>query len=282
MNSINATLMSERQTLPVASLSVASKRRWLIALLGLAFLFALLIVSSRFLQNPLRFPVSHVDVMGTMDYADRSVLMAEIKPYTLQGFYGLDIDRLRQTIEARPWIASAKVSRIWPGRISIEVEEHEPAARWNDDHLISKKLVLFKPHQLNKQSADYAQWREVFRPLPQVLGAHGRHVALLDAYRAHDQQLAAFDLSLSLLDEDDRLSQTLVLSNGVQVHLGREQRELRMQRFLDVYERIAAEATAEADAKAGAKATGGPLSFDMRYSNGFSLGLADHLNDTDT
>ena len=272
MNGINATLMSERQTLPVASLSVASKRRWLIALLGMVFLFGLLLVSSRFLKDPLRFPVSHVDVMGTMDYADRSVLMAEIKPYTLQGFYGLDIDRLRQTIEARPWIATAKVSRIWPGRISIEVEEHEPAARWNDDHLISKKLVLFKPHQLDRQSADYEQWREVFRPLPQVLGAQGRHVELLDAYRAHDQQLAPFNLSLSLLDEDDRLSQTLVLSNGVQVHLGREQRELRMQRFLDVYERIAAKATANA--------TEGPLNFDMRYSNGFSLGLASQLNDT--
>ena len=276
MNGISATLMSERQTLPVASLSVASKRRWLIALLGLVFLFGLLVVASGFLQDPLRFPVSNVDVMGTMDYADRSALMSEIKPYTLQGFYGLDIDRLRQTIEARPWIANAKVSRIWPSRISIEVEEHEPAARWNDDHLISKKLVLFKPHQLDRQSADYEQWREVFRPLPQVLGAQGRHVELLDEYRAHDQQLAPFDLSLSLLDEDDRLSQTLVLSNGVQVHLGREQRALRMQRFLDVYERIAAKATAQATTKA----TEGPLRFDMRYSNGFSLGLADHLNDT--
>ena len=268
MSGTNTSMIGGRQILPLATLDPASRKRWLIALSGLVCLIGLLLVASKLLQNPLRFPVTHVDVLGTMDYADRDALMATIKPYTLHGFYGLDIDRLRQAIEAQAWVASTKVSRVWPGRITIKVEEHEPAARWNDDHLISKRLVLFKPHQLNKQRSDYEQWREVFRPLPQVLGAEGRHEVLLDTYRALDQQLSRFNLSLSLLDEDDRLSQTLVLSNGVHVHLGREQRELRMRRFLDVFERISA------------KTHEGPLSFDMRYSNGFSLGLTNQPNNT--
>ncbi|MFK8079211.1 MAG: cell division protein FtsQ/DivIB [Granulosicoccus sp.] len=260
MNAINSPLIGGQQVLPLAALRLSATTRWVVALLGLAFLMGLPVVASQLAQDPVRFPVTHVDVLGTMDYADRDALMANINQHTAQGFYGLDIDRLRQSLESRQWIASARVSRVWPSRIAIEVEEHEPAARWNDDHLISKRLVLFKPHQLDRNGTAFDRWSEVFRPLPQVLGAQGRHVALLDAYRVYDQQLSRFDLSLELLDEDDRLSQTLTLSNGVVVRLGLDERELRMSRFLDVYERIAE------------KATDAPLSFDMRYSNGFALG----------
>lgn len=261
MNMVSASLVGGRQVLPLAEFRATATTRWVVALFGLVMLSALPFVASHIAQDAARFPVTHVDVLGTMDYADRDALMADINLHTAQGFYGLDIDRLRQSLESRQWIASARVSRVWPSRIAIEVEEHEPAARWNDDHLISKRLVLFKPHQLDRRSPAFAQWSDVFRPLPQVLGAQGRHVELLDAYRAYEQQFARFNLSLVLLEEDDRLSQTLTLSNGVVVKLGLEERELRMNRFLDVYERIAAEA---AD---------GPLSFDMRYSNGFASGV---------
>ena len=263
MSMSSSSLIGGRQVLPLVALRVTSTTRWVIALLGLVALLGLPFVASYFLQDPARFPVTHVDVLGTMDYADRDALMTAINSHTTQGFYGLDIDRLRDNLEASEWIASARVGRVWPSRIVIEVEEHEPAARWNDDHLISKRLVLFKPHQLDRQSAEFARWSEVFRPLPQVLGAQGRHVVLLDAYRAYDQQLSRFNLSLALLEEDDRLSQTLILSNGVLIQLGLEERELRMSRFLDVYERIAADAS------------DGPLSFDMRYTNGFALGVND-------
>lgn len=267
MSNMQVSLLGGRQVLPLPTFRLSYNGSWILALIGLAVLGGVVYSAIELSRDPLRFPVQNVDILGTMDYANRDALTASVKPHALQGFYGLDIDDLRQTIEAHEWVASARVSRIWPSRISINVEEHEPAARWNDDHLISKRIELFKPHQLNRQSADFEQWSEIFRPLPQVLGAQGRHVELLDAYRAYDQQLARFDLSLSLLDEDDRLSQTLTLSNGVVIKLGLEQRELRMSRFLDVYERIAG------------KAKEGPLSFDMRYSNGFALGVVD-LNET--
>ena len=199
--------------------------------------------------------------------------MDSVNEKTSHGFYGMDIGELRSVLEDKAWVASAHVSRVWPSRIAIKIQEHEPAARWNDDHLISKQLVLFKPHQLDRQSPEFDTWSEVFRPLPLVIGAHGRHQALLDAYRAYDDQLSRFGLSLALLDEDERLSQTLVLSNKVTVKLGLEQRELRMQRFIDVYERIATNATASAIDSASTSE--GPLSFDMRYTNGFALGVAD-------
>ena len=260
MSSAFMPIAGGRQVLPRASVSLSTGMQALIAVMGLALLAALVFIGITFAQDPARFPVTNVDVLGTMDYADRDALMGEIKRQTANGFYGMDIDDLRQSLESNEWIANVRVRRIWPGRIAINVEEHEPAARWNDDHLISKRLVLFKPRQLDRQSADFELWSEVFRPLPQVIGMHGRHVELLDTYRSYDQSLARFNLSLDLLHEDDRLSQTLELSNGVKVHLGRAERQLRMERFLSVYERLAAQ---DAD---------GSLGFDMRYTNGFALG----------
>lgn len=261
MNTLNTSMLSGGRALTFSPVRLDDSTRWIVALMGLVLLASLVALATRLAQDPERFPVNQVDVLGTMDYADRQSLMADIKRHTLQGFYGLDIDSLRQSIESSEWIASARISRVWPERIVINVEEHEPAARWNDDHLISKRLVLFKPHQLERQSADFERWSEVFRPLPQVLGAQGRHVSLLDAYRVYDQQLGQLGLSMSLLEEDDRLSQTLTLSSGEQIRLGRNERELRMNRFLDVYERVKSESEQA------------PLSFDMRYSNGFAVGL---------
>ena len=260
MNKIDPTFSEFHEVWPLDGLSPGLSKRAAFAMLGLMVLIALLAFASRLAVDPKRFPVVQVDVLGTLDYANRDVLMDIIQRHTEMGFYGLDIDDLRQGLESNDWVASSRVSRVWPARITLDIEEHEPAARWNDDHLISKRLELFKPHQLRRASADFKQWSDVFKPLPQVLGSLGRHEVLLDAYRDYDQQLSLLGLKMALLEEDERLSQTLTLANGVSVKLGREQQVLRMNRFLDVYEYLAAQGS------------GRQMSFDMRYESGFALG----------
>lgn len=275
MSQVSHIMMGARPTLPLGDVRPSHKKRVVITVLSVLALLAAPFVITHWVQNAKRFPVVDVAVLGTMDYANRDVLKDVIHQHTAKGFYGIDIDALRKSLENNPWIAGARISREWPSRITIEIQEHEPAARWNDDHLISKRLVLFKPHQLNRQSREFELWSDVFRPLPQVLGAEGRHEALLDAYRHYDEQLTQFDLSLLLLNEDDRLSQTLTLSNGVTVRLGLEQHGIRMQRFLDVYERIAGKVAQEVPNNSVNETENGLLRFDMRYSNGFALGVTD-------
>jgi len=249
------------QVLPVSDAGISSASRWSIAVLGLVIMLAGCAYLFRISQDPLRFPVRNVDVMGTLDYANRDVMMAAVRQHTAKGFYGLNIGELRQTLEMQPWIARSRVSRVWPARIIVEIEEHEPAARWNDDGLISKRLELFAPPQLLDGNARFAEWQAVFADLPQLRGTAERHNELLDSYRAYDEQLEAFNLSVAVLHEDQRRSLTLTLSNQVVVRLGYEEQELRMNRFRDVYTRLAQ------------KAVAANLSFDMRYSNGFALGV---------
>ncbi len=261
-------LLGSGPVLPLAAPRVSLTTRWSIGAIGLILLVALSVFGSRLAQDPDRFPVTNVDILGTVDYEDRDALIAVVQEFTGAGFYSLDIDSVRRAVDELPWVAHARVSRVWPSRIEVRVEEHEPTARWNDDSLISKRLELFTPPQLQLDNPRYAQWSEVFSTLPLISGAPGRHGVLLDTFRDYEARLARVGLTIGVLNEDSRGSQTLELSDQVTVKLGYEKRDLRLNRFLDVYDRLAGSASTSIDNESSR----GPTTFDMRYSNGFALG----------
>lgn len=253
------TTVRRTPVLPLPRPRFAPATRWIIGLAGAAALALASLVGWKLVQDPTRFPVSNVDVLGTLDYTDRDRLRREIARFTDDGFYALDIDGLRRAVEALPWVAEARIAREWPGRLEVAVEEHEPAARWNDDGLVSKRLELFLPPQLQRDDERYAQWQRLFADLPVLRGAEGRHEDVLDDYRRYERQLGDVGLTIVRLEEDDRRSQTLELDETITLKLGYEEHELRMARFLDVYPRLSAGFGAD------------PVRFDMRYSDGFAL-----------
>ncbi len=254
-----SALSMNRIASPIGLKGPANRTRWLIGGLGLIVLLFALTFFGNFANDAARFPVSNVDVLGTLDYADRERQQQLIQTHTQDGFYALDIDGIRHALEATPWVSAVHVRRVWPARLSVVVEEHEPTARWNKNALLSKSLELFYPPQLDLDSVQAAQWQTHFADLPQLTGASGRHEAVLDAFRYYQQMLSGFGVQVEALEEDERLSQTLRLSNDVTVRLGYENRELRLQRFIDVYERLVSPLEGRA------------ANFDMRYSNGFAL-----------
>jgi cell division protein FtsQ len=48
------------------------------------------------------------------------------------GFLGADVGRMRELIQALPWIDNVAVARRWPNRIAIKVSEQVPAAIWDE------------------------------------------------------------------------------------------------------------------------------------------------------
>ncbi len=246
-------------TLPVSKEPMSMGLRWSIAILGLVCVVSLVVFLKDTLADPTRSPVTNVDVNGTLDYTDREQLRVLVEQHTVLGFYGLDVDDVRDSVETLPWVAKAHIRRVWPGRLMVTIEEHEPAARFNDDALISKGLEMFKPPQLQKDNPQYSEWRASFASLPRLSGSEGRHEFVLDAYRRYELALMPFGVTVNALIEDERRSQTLELANDVTVRIGYESHELRLQRFIDVYERLVVPLQGQA------------ARFDMRYSNGFAL-----------
>jgi len=254
-----SAVIRNQQVLPISKEPMSAGFRWSIGILGLIIVLVSGILISDIASDPARFPVMNVDVEGTLDYTDRDALRVHVEQHTRLGFYGMDVDDIRVSLEAMPWVSKAHIRRVWPGRLMVTVEEFEPAARYNDDMLVSKSMELFAPPQLQKDNPQYGEWRRSFADLPRLAGAQGRHEFVLDAFRRYELALLPFGVTVKALLEDERRSQTLELANDVTVRIGYEAHELRLQRFIDVYERLVV------------PLNGQPARFDMRYSNGFAF-----------
>ena len=59
------------------------------------------------------------------------------------GFVSADLDRIRKAVEALVWVDRARIQRLWPDRIGIEIVEQQAAARWGDDGLLNTRGDLF-------------------------------------------------------------------------------------------------------------------------------------------
>ncbi len=165
------------------------------------------------------------------------------------GFISADLDRLRDSVEALAWVDRARVQRMWPDRVRVEIVEQQAAARWGEDGLLNTRGELFA-----------SGVRHVPPELPRLDGPPGTERQVAQRYLAIQDRLVEQGLRVAALRLDARGAWELDLSNGVTVRLGRRQVDERMDRFVEI----------------GAQVIDGRAAdiryVDMRYSNGFSIG----------
>jgi cell division protein FtsQ len=165
------------------------------------------------------------------------------------GIVSADLDRLRVAVEALAWVDRARVQRLWPDRIRIEVVEQQAAARWGDDGLLNTRGELFA-----------AGVRHVPPELPRLDGPTGAEAQVAQRYLAIQERLSQLGFQVVALRLDARGAWELDLSTGVTVRLGRRQVDERMDRFVQFGAPVISGRAAEI------------RYLDMRYSNGFAIG----------
>jgi cell division protein FtsQ len=165
------------------------------------------------------------------------------------GFVSADLDRLREAVEALTWVDRARVQRLWPDRIRIEVVEQQAAARWGDDGLLNTRGELIATGV-----------RHVPPELPRLDGPAGTEWQVAQRFLAVQDRLSQLGLTVSALRLDARGAWEFDLSTGVTVRLGRRQVDERMDRFVQFGAQVIAGRAAEI------------RHVDMRYSNGFAIG----------
>ncbi|MGH8130734.1 MAG: cell division protein FtsQ/DivIB [Steroidobacteraceae bacterium] len=165
------------------------------------------------------------------------------------GFVSSDLDALRQSVEALAWVDRARVQRLWPDRLRVEIVEQQPAARWGDDGLLNTRGELFA-----------SGVRHVPPELPRLDGPPGTEWQVAQRYLVIQGRLVELGLRVAALRLDARGAWELDLSNGVTVRLGRRQVDERMDRFVEIGAQVIAGRAADIH------------HIDMRYSNGFSIG----------
>ena len=189
-----------------------------------------------------------VDVHGDFVGESRIAIERAAGAWVGKSYFASDLEAIKAELEQRPWVASAAVKRVWPGRLEIDIREKKPLAYWTNGRLVSRSGELFTPPN-----------PEVAGRLPRLAGPDERVREVIAMARTMSERLVGHGLGFAGLSLETRGAWTLTLNSGVEVVLGRDQVSRRFERFITVYENRLASRLNEVSR------------VDARYSNGVAV-----------
>ena len=227
-------------------------------LLMLAASAALLAAAAVWLVRMPTLPVRQVVFVEPLAHT-RRLEIEQIVPATLKGnFFSLNLEAVRGALEKLPWVRKVEVRRIWPAKLEVRIEEHQPLARWGEGRgeLVNSYGEVFTAGLSDQELASLPLLAGPTGTAPDVLRHYGEFVG---AFRAVGERPVQLTLS-------PRLAWQLKLDNGMLVDMGREQPKspvgMRLQRFIEVYPETVAKRAVR------------PAVVDLRYPNGFAMRVA--------
>ena len=208
-------------------------------------------------------PVTAIKVTGEMPYTVRDDVLRAIENIDMGNFFQVDVNTVQEQILALPWVYSVAVRKQWPSELKIYVVDQTPVALWNGDFILNEFGKAFQ-----------ADTKRLNRNLPQFYGPEGSELLALENYINLSGLLAYKNLGIDELLLSERFSWQLTLSDGVLLNLGREDRIVRIQRFMDIYPRIKSQALIEnSSLKKKKKSTHKVIDYiDLRYDTGLAVG----------
>ena len=199
------------------------------------------------LTDPRFMPVSAVRVEGEFKHQTRAQLHTAISGYAAGGFFSVDVDAVRRAALGLPWVASASVRRVWPDALQVAVIEHQPVARWGTSALLNDQGMVFAPPI------------DSFPPgLPLLTGPSGLEASMLERMAKINSTLQPLRQQVQGMTLDERRAWSVTLNNGVELLLGREEMDARVQRYVYAYPSALALRVTQLAA------------VDLRYTNGFA------------
>jgi len=209
---------------------------------------------------PRLLPINKVKLSAAPERLVAGDVLARVKSEVRGNFFTVDIEHLRKSLEALPWVRKVSIRRQFPDSLILQFEEHQPLARWNDAALVNVQGEVFE-----------AQTGQV---LPGFIGYAGSSAEMVQQYAKFSEQLAVLGLRVTQLALSPRHAWQMHLSNDMEVELGRAELQERLARFVAVYPYSLGEMreTTSPDSKTVMPVTGQKLKVeyvDMRYRNGF-------------
>lgn len=194
-------------------------------------------------------PVRRVLLEGAFQRVSPPEIESAVAQVAQGGLASIELDRIRERVEAIEWVDNAVVTRVWPDAVRVVINEEVAAARWNDAGLLNARGELFIRNA-----------RYVPPELPLLEGPEGSETQVAQLYIDAQGRLLESGLRLTGVRLDDRGAWELELADGLQVRLGRQDVKDRLERFIRLASPMVAKRVAEIKY------------VDMRYTNGFSVG----------
>lgn len=222
--------------------------RWLLSL----GLLAALVAGVGAWVHDSQVRIIQLRISGDLAQVTAARIQKVATPYVRAGFFDVNVDALRDAIETLPWVAQARVSRHWPGTISIRIREHVPVARWGKNGVLTAGGDHFT-----------APAATLPKDLPVLHGPLGTESDLLTEYDAMRAPLAMDGYRITRLWINRRGSWQVALDSGLVLRLGRDHVNQRVHRFLGTVVDALGQRLKQAKY------------VDLRYSNGFAVGWKD-------
>lgn len=198
--------------------------------------------------DPNNLPIRTVKVEGAFRHLNEDELQRAVAGHVHSGFFGVDIEAVRNAVSERPWVDSVQVRRMWPDRLYIHVSEHQPLARWGEHGLLNVNGVWF--------GAEQAPFVDT---LPLLVGPRGFERQLAQRYQTFEAALRPVGVRPARLVVSDRRAWKMTLDNGMELRFGRGDVEALLQRFARVYPSVLTKSAPRIAA------------VDLRYTNGFAV-----------
>lgn len=204
------------------------------------------------------FDVRAIHVDGDVSRNSVSTIRANALPLLTGNFFTLDLGQGRRAFEGVPWVRHAVVSRVWPNRLNVRLEEHRAAALWSmdegSDQLVNTHGEVFQANVGDVEDDD----------LPTLQGPEGSAPLVLATYRRLSPVFERLDLHLETLSLSGRGSWHAGFESGAEVELGRgteDELVARTERFAGTVAQVIARYQR-------------PLVFaDLRHNEGYALRL---------
>ena len=181
------------------------------------------------------FPIKSVNVYG-VNHLDRQEVQTGVLPLVNRGFFTVNVEAIRDRLLQMPWVSTTYVRRTWPDQIDITVVEKVPAARWNQQSLLSIAGELFTPKQESYPSN-----------LAAFSGPEGKQIDMLQNYVAINHILSPLHATISYLELTPYSTWMIKLNNGITLQIGHKDILTRLDRFVKVYPKIVGNREADVD-----------------------------------
>ena len=169
-------------------------------------------------RSPL-FTVRAITLEAALTRTNLAAVRANALPRLAGNFFSVDLDASRAAFESVPWVRRAVVRRVWPDRLAVTLEEHQPAALWQGEASAgrgSERLVNLQGEVFEANVGDVED-----ESLPTLAGPDLRSAQMLMMLRRLALTLAPLDEPIDTLRLTSRGTWRVQLEGGATLELGR-------------------------------------------------------------
>lgn len=183
-----------------------------------------------------------------LKFVDKQKLFDAMKPYLSGSRFDLELDKAQEAARKFDWVSDVKIECTSLDTVTVTVREHEPVARWIRSNIIAGLV----DGEGKVFQAAYKQ------RLPEFDGAAAVLPQMVSQYKSFITELKPLRLEILRLQYTPRASWSMMLNNGIELRLGKQEVNTRMSRFVNAWQYSLREKAGQLDY------------VDMRYPDGFA------------